>query len=126
MNREWAQQHARFVPLLRKSDAPKSIPFSSAAASLKAYINLPAGYTCYGASKAAANHAARKIHYENEWISEPLYLLGLSHLWLNTMSTACFPLAPGIVKTEMGERCPRASSCADRDEQGSGGNNRVY
>ncbi|KAF9443951.1 NAD(P)-binding protein [Macrolepiota fuliginosa MF-IS2] len=71
-----------FAPLLRKSDAPKFIPFSSGAASLTAYINLPAGYTCYGASKVAVNYVARKIHYENEWI-------------------ICFPLAPGIVKTEM-------------------------
>ncbi|KDR74736.1 hypothetical protein GALMADRAFT_99006 [Galerina marginata CBS 339.88] len=71
-----------FAPLLRKSETPKFVPFSSGAASLTAYISLPAGYTCYGASKAATNYVARKIHYENEWIT-------------------CFPLAPGIVKTDM-------------------------
>ncbi|KAK0444527.1 NAD(P)-binding protein [Desarmillaria tabescens] len=68
--------------LLRKSATPKFIPISSAAASLTAYIELPAGYTCYGASKAALNYIARKIHFENDWL-------------------VCFPLAPGIVKTDM-------------------------
>ncbi|KAF5310679.1 hypothetical protein D9619_007935 [Psilocybe cf. subviscida] len=71
-----------FASLLGKSSSPKFIPFSSAAASLTAYINLPAGYTCYGASKVALNYVARKIHFENEWIT-------------------CFPLAPGIVQTDM-------------------------
>ncbi|KAF9448121.1 NAD(P)-binding protein [Macrolepiota fuliginosa MF-IS2] len=71
-----------FAPLLRKSENPKFVPFSSSSASLTVYIDLPAGYTCYGASKAAMNYLARKIHYENEWIT-------------------CFPLSPGIVQTDM-------------------------
>ncbi|PPQ65119.1 hypothetical protein CVT24_003010 [Panaeolus cyanescens] len=71
-----------FASLLKKSASPKFIPFSSGAASLTAYIHLPAGYTCYGASKVALNYLARKIHFENEWIT-------------------CFPLSPGIVQTDM-------------------------
>ncbi|PBK61995.1 NAD(P)-binding protein [Armillaria solidipes] len=49
---------------------------------LTAFISLPAGYTCYGASKVAVNYIARKIHFENDWL-------------------ICFPLAPGIVQTDM-------------------------
>ncbi|KXN82372.1 hypothetical protein AN958_02629 [Leucoagaricus sp. SymC.cos] len=74
-----------FVPLLQKSEAPKFVPFTSAAASLTAYIHLPMGYTCYCTSKVALNYLARRIHFENKWIT-------------------CFPLSPGIVKTDMGKR----------------------
>lgn len=70
------------APLLRRSATPRFIPISSAATSLTAFTELPAGYTCYGASKAALNYIARKIHFENDWL-------------------VCFPLAPGIVKTDM-------------------------
>jgi len=70
------------LPLLKASKSPRFVPLSSGAASLTAYITLPAGYTCYGASKAALNYISRKIHFENEWIT-------------------CFPLAPGIVRTDM-------------------------
>ncbi|KAF8873594.1 hypothetical protein CPB84DRAFT_1798234 [Gymnopilus junonius] len=58
-----------FAPLLRKSNDPKFIPFTSGGASLTAFISIPAGYTCYGASKAAENYLARKIHFENPWIT---------------------------------------------------------
>jgi len=68
--------------LLKESKNPKFIPITSASASLTAYISLPIGYTCYGATKAAVNYIARKIHFENEWIT-------------------CFPLSPGVVKTDM-------------------------
>ncbi|KAF9036298.1 hypothetical protein BJ165DRAFT_1507802 [Panaeolus papilionaceus] len=72
-----------FAPLLRKSNSPKFIPFSSGAGSLTAYIDMSAGYTVYGASKVALNYLSRKIHFENEWLT-------------------CFPLAPGVVDTDMG------------------------
>ncbi|KXN87625.1 Norsolorinic acid ketoreductase, partial [Leucoagaricus sp. SymC.cos] len=75
-----------FIPLLQKSKAPKFIPFTSAVASLTAYIDLPAGYACYGTSKVALNYLARRIHFENKWIT-------------------CFPLSPGIVKTDMAIAC---------------------
>ncbi|KAK0499275.1 NAD(P)-binding protein [Armillaria luteobubalina] len=68
--------------LKASTSSPRFIPISSAAASLTAFISLPAGYTCYGASKVAVNYIARKIHFENDWI-------------------ICFPLAPGIVQTDM-------------------------
>ncbi|KAK0470970.1 NAD(P)-binding protein [Armillaria novae-zelandiae] len=55
---------------------------STASPRLTAFISLSAGYTCYGASKVAVNYIARKIHFENDWI-------------------ICFPLAPGIVDTDM-------------------------
>ncbi|KDR82151.1 hypothetical protein GALMADRAFT_276726 [Galerina marginata CBS 339.88] len=70
------------APLLKKSENPKFIPLTSGAGSLTAFINLPAISVSYGASKAALNYLSRKIHYENEWIT-------------------CFPLAPGIVMTDM-------------------------
>ncbi|KAF8869880.1 hypothetical protein CPB84DRAFT_1803296 [Gymnopilus junonius] len=69
-------------PLLRKSNDPKFIPFTSGGASLTAFISMAAGYTCYGTSKAAENYLTRRIHFENPWIT-------------------CFPLAPGIVMTDM-------------------------
>ncbi|KAF9465124.1 NAD(P)-binding protein [Collybia nuda] len=69
--------------LLKASKAtPKFIPISSAGASLTHYIHVPVGYVCYGASKVAANYITRKIHFENDWL-------------------VCFPLAPGIVETDM-------------------------
>lgn len=55
--------------LLKASKAtPKFIPISSAGASFTHYMHVPVGYVCYGASKAAANYIARKIHFENEWL----------------------------------------------------------
>ncbi|KAK0190216.1 NAD(P)-binding protein [Armillaria mellea] len=54
--------------LKASTSSPRFIPISSAAASLTAFISLPAGYTCYGASKVAVNYIARKIHFENDWI----------------------------------------------------------
>jgi len=70
-------------PLLKASrSSPKFVPLSSGAGSLVAYMAMPMGYTAYGASKAAVNYVARKIHFENEWLT-------------------CFPLNPGIVETDM-------------------------
>ncbi|KAJ3561791.1 hypothetical protein NP233_g9977 [Leucocoprinus birnbaumii] len=71
-----------FSSLLRKSKNPKFIPFTSGVGSITSYINLPMGYTCYGASKVALNYLARKIHFENNWLT-------------------CFPLSPGVVRTGM-------------------------
>ncbi|KAF9457037.1 NAD(P)-binding protein [Collybia nuda] len=69
--------------LLKASmSSPRFIPMTSGAASLTAYMSLPLGYTCYGASKVALNYIARKIHFENDWL-------------------ICFPLAPGVVVTDM-------------------------
>ncbi|TFK37008.1 hypothetical protein BDQ12DRAFT_724461 [Crucibulum laeve] len=81
--------------LLKASkSSPKFVPLSSPVASLTAYISIPAGYTCYGVSKAAVNYIARRIHYENEWL-------------------ICFPLSPGIVATDM------ASSNRTMDKTGT-------
>lgn len=71
-----------FASLLRKSDDPKFIPFTSGWGSLTAHIGSPAGSVCYGASKAALNYIARRIHFENQWIT-------------------CFPLTPGMVLTDL-------------------------
>ncbi|KAF8182654.1 hypothetical protein BJ912DRAFT_977418 [Pholiota molesta] len=69
-------------PLLKRSEYPKFIPITSAAASLTAYMDIPIEYTCYGVSKVALNWLARKIHFENPWL-------------------ICFPLSPGVVSTDM-------------------------
>ncbi|KXN89072.1 Norsolorinic acid ketoreductase [Leucoagaricus sp. SymC.cos] len=71
-----------FIPLLKKSKNPKFLPFSSAAASITAYTDLQNGYGAYGASKVALNYLARKIHFENKWLT-------------------CFPFSPGIIMTEL-------------------------
>ncbi|KAF9024456.1 NAD(P)-binding protein [Hymenopellis radicata] len=55
---------------------------SSKEPNFTAFIQMPAGMACYGASKAALNYIVRRIHFENEWL-------------------ICFPLAPGIVDTDM-------------------------
>ncbi|KAF9465515.1 hypothetical protein BDZ94DRAFT_1214692 [Collybia nuda] len=68
--------------LKASTSSPRFIPMTSGAASLTEFISLPFGYTCYGASKTAVNYISRKIHFENEWL-------------------ICFPLAPGIVDTDM-------------------------
>jgi len=68
--------------LLKASSTPKFIPISTHAGSLVITLASTAGYTSYGASKAALNWISRKIHFENEWI-------------------VCFPLAPGGVDTDM-------------------------
>ncbi|KJA13433.1 hypothetical protein HYPSUDRAFT_49834 [Hypholoma sublateritium FD-334 SS-4] len=68
--------------VLKASAHPKFIPISTHAASMVLTLATPAGYTSYGASKAALNWIARKIHFENEWL-------------------VCFPLAPGGVDTDM-------------------------
>ena len=54
--------------LLKASKNPKFIPISTHAASMVLTLDTPAGYTSYGASKAALNWIARKIHFENEWL----------------------------------------------------------
>ncbi|KAF8970814.1 NAD(P)-binding protein [Flammula alnicola] len=68
--------------LLKASASPKFVPITSGIASLTAYISLPIGNAAYGVSKAGLNWLSRKIHFENEWLT-------------------CFPLAPGIVDTDM-------------------------
>lgn len=57
--------------LLKKSAVPRFIPISSSAALLDGtIIKLDFGGMAYGASKVALNWATRKIHFENDWLSE--------------------------------------------------------
>jgi NAD(P)-dependent dehydrogenase (short-subunit alcohol dehydrogenase family) len=58
--------------LLKASKSPKFIPISSGVGSLSAYISMPLRGFCYGTTKVALNYMARKIHFENEWLSTHL------------------------------------------------------
>ncbi|KAF8962502.1 hypothetical protein BDZ97DRAFT_2076449 [Flammula alnicola] len=68
--------------LLRASASPKFVPITSGAASLTAYINLPAGYTAYGVSKAGLNWLSRKrtsglpASHSPQALSTPIW-----HIW---------------------------------------------
>jgi len=69
--------------LLKKSANPHFIPVSTVGGRLSGgIIEAPFGNVSYGATKAALNWAARKIHFENPWLT-------------------CFPLSPGGVDTDM-------------------------
>lgn len=51
--------------LLEAAPMPKFIVLSSAAGNIACQENLPLASTAYGSSKAAANFATRKIHFEH-------------------------------------------------------------
>lgn len=70
-------------PLMKASTLkPKFVPISSSAGSLAVGSAFPMGHLAYGASKAAENYLARKLHYENE-------------------DLICVPLCPGAVETDL-------------------------
>jgi norsolorinic acid ketoreductase len=77
-------------PLLKARKTRKFIIVSSGAASITE--NMPLAITAYGASKAAVNYIARRLHSEH--ISEGFVI---------------FPLSPGWVQTEMGNSAAAAS-----------------
>ncbi len=58
-----------FYKLLRASTEPKFIPMTSGAASLTISDSMLAAINCYCASKVALNLIARRIHFENDWLS---------------------------------------------------------
>ena len=60
---------ATYHLLKASTKSPKFIPITSGIGSLTAYISAPLGYLAYGVSKAALNYLARKIHFENDWLS---------------------------------------------------------
>lgn len=72
-------------PLLLRSSHPKFITMSSSAGSIGAMELRPTPNAAYGPSKAALNYLTRKIHFEDEAIT-------------------AFPLDPGWVQTDLGER----------------------
>jgi len=70
-------------PLLSAStSSPKFIPISSVGGSITIGSSFPAGIVAYGASKAAENYLARKLHFEHPEL-------------------ICFPIHPGGVSTDM-------------------------
>ncbi|KAK0624080.1 short-chain dehydrogenase [Immersiella caudata] len=73
------------APLLKASKNPKFVVTSSLIGSTTDAVASSAqfGLAGYGASKAAANHIVRRIHYENEWLT-------------------ALALNPGAVGTDMG------------------------
>jgi len=80
-------------PLLKASNpSPKFVPISSAAGSIKDGTSMPAGVLAYGASKAAENYLARKLHFEHP-------------------DLICFPMSPGAVRTDL-------STMACEDDKG--------
>jgi len=91
-----------FSPLLKASPVAKFIPITSSGGSLTYGIEEDLGLTGYGASKAALNYISRRIHFENEWISALINQIQV--LWplkLSSKLLACFPVAPGVVDTDM-------------------------
>lgn len=54
------------LPLLNFAVKPKFVVLSSAVASINQADKIPLEASAYGASKAAINFIARKIHQENE------------------------------------------------------------
>ncbi|KAF8169529.1 hypothetical protein BJ912DRAFT_172830 [Pholiota molesta] len=71
--------------LLQASAAPRFVAVSSGAGSIELIPSVPVDGGPYGASKAALNWVARKIHYENPWL-------------------VVFPVCPGIVHTDMAQQ----------------------
>jgi len=69
-------------PLLKASPSPTFVPISSGAGSITNGASMPAGFTAYGASKAAMNYLARKLHFEHPEL-------------------VCFPISPGAVATDL-------------------------
>ncbi|KAL0481623.1 oxidoreductase [Acrasis kona] len=68
--------------LLKKGDDPKIIFISSGAGSITMAAQVPFPILSYGASKAALNFIAQKVHVENEWL-------------------IATPIHPGLVDTRM-------------------------
>jgi NAD(P)-dependent dehydrogenase (short-subunit alcohol dehydrogenase family) len=64
-------------PLLAASPHPKFIPVSSGAGSLDLTARVPLQVTAYGASKAAENYLARKIHFEHPELGASLLTFSL-------------------------------------------------
>ncbi|EKG19293.1 Short-chain dehydrogenase/reductase SDR [Macrophomina phaseolina MS6] len=71
------------APFLERSENPKFVYVSSAVGSLTVAYPMP--NAAYGASKAAANFALVKIHQENPKLT-------------------AFPISPGWVQTDMGNK----------------------
>jgi len=70
-------------PLLKSSTPfPKFVPISSGGGSITAGTALPLSVVAYGASKAALNYLARKLHFEYD-------------------NLICFPMNPGGVATDL-------------------------
>jgi len=69
--------------LLNASKNPKFIPIGTPVGSIGELENYPLGSTAYGSSKAALNFLTRKLHLEHP-------------------NMVIYPLAPGWVKTDMG------------------------
>ena len=57
-------------PLLQASPTPKFVIISSGAGTISVGSQMPVGVLAYGASKAAVNYLARKLHFENERLGE--------------------------------------------------------
>lgn len=72
-------------PLLLKSSNPKWVSMSSSAGTIIDMENLPIPNAAYAPSKTALNWISKKIHCENPELT-------------------AFPLDPGWVQTEMGNR----------------------
>ena len=71
-------------PLLNRSSNPKFVAMSTSGGSISFQPNLPSFYTSnYGASKAALNFLAQRVHVEHP-------------------NVTAFPLHPGWVQTDMG------------------------
>jgi len=85
------------LPLLQKSIQPKFVALSSSAGSIGniEYRNVP--NAAYGTSKATLNYVIRKAHFENE-------------------NLIVFPVDPGWVQTEMGNRAAVMYGFGDKAE----------
>ncbi|KAK5087541.1 hypothetical protein LTR70_006966 [Exophiala xenobiotica] len=81
------------APLLKASSTPKFVVLSSGAGSLSQVEKLPVENTAYGASKAAVNFVARRIHYENP-------------------DLIAFPINPGWLQTDLGNHAARGAGMA--------------
>ncbi|KAL2820570.1 hypothetical protein BDW59DRAFT_113988 [Aspergillus cavernicola] len=77
------------LPLLEKSSQPRFILMSSLMGTIAGISDMPLHIAPYGASKAAANFFARKIHYEHNDI-------------------ATLAIHPGAVKTVAGNEAAQA------------------
>lgn len=89
--------------LLKKSKNPRFIPISSPGGSLSGpVIEFPMGSVMYASTKATLNWVARKIHFENDWLSESRVLSSRVYFYnYFSMRTVSFPLSPGEIDTDM-------------------------
>lgn len=73
--------------LLRVSPQPRFITISVSVACMGGpQVMLPIGSAAYGASKAALNYVTRKLHLENNWLSE---LMDLEHRLQSIVDDVC-------------------------------------